>query len=276
MTDFYTQLIEKSGFDEVLVRHALDFVKDVDINEFSRLFFDTEPFSVEKTGVLCFDEAFYPYEFFKLLGTFDLPTEVSSLYVYIALLEHSFKDFSLRINNVSIFFDTAKKLAESSEEYFKENGKHGLYDYCFVANHVRGNIVRLCGFEYQYGEYDGNKAVILHLPDKADLSKSARLNSYQLARQFFDDYPIIGDSWILYPEHKKMLSEDSNIVDFINDFDIVSTNETKDYSELFHVFGRLKDYSHDNLPKNTSLQKAYAERVKNNLPVGSAIGRLKY
>ena len=276
MTDFYTQLIEKSGFDEVLVRHALDFAKNIDLNEFSRLFFDTEPFSVEKTGVLCFDEAFYPYEFFEMLKSFELPMETSSLLVYISLLERSFEDFSTRISGVSAFFDTAKKLVESSDDYFKQNGKYGLYDYRFVANHVRGNIVRLGGFEYQYGEYNGKKTIILHVPDKADLSKPVRLNSYQLARQFFGDFPIIGDSWLLYPEHKKMLSQDSNIVDFINDFDIVSINEITDYSELFHVFGRLRDFSYENLPKKTSLQKAYAVRVKNNLPIGSAVGKLKY
>ena len=109
-----------------------------------------------------------------------------------------------------------------------------------------------------------------------DLTKEKRLHSYSLARIYFGNLPVVADSWLLYPKHKKMLSEDSNIVDFINDFDIVSTSETTDYSELFHVFGRLQDFSYENLPKNTSLQIAYAERVKNNLPVGSATGVLKH
>lgn len=276
MTDFYTQLMEKSGFNEALIRHAMDFAKDIDINEFSRLFFDTELFSVAKTGVLYFKDAFYPYEFYEKLKSFALPSEFSALYVYVLLLERSFEDFSSRIGDKSIFFDTVKKLSESANEYCKNNGKYGLYDYHFIANHIRGNILRLGGFEYQYGEYDGKKAIILHLPSGADLSKENRMESYRLARCFFGDYPIIADSWLLYPEHKKMLSSDSNIVDFLNDFDIVSKSETTDYKEAFHIFGRLGDYSYDKLPKETTLQRAYAERVKNNLPIGSATGVLKH
>lgn len=276
MTDFHKKLIEKSGFDEALISCALKFTKEIDINEFSRLFFDTESYSVTKTGVLCFDEAFYPYDFYSKLSSLGFPQEISSLYLYIALLEHSFCDFSVRINNEDIYFDTAKKISESAKEYYTSNGKYGLYDYHFIANHVRGSILRLGVFEYQYGEYNGKKAVLLHLPEKADLSKQNRLNSYRLARQYFGDYPIIADSWLLYSEHKKMLSDDSRIVSFMSDFDIVGQSETTDYKEAFHVFGRLSDFSYENLPKNTSLQKAYAERIKNGLPIGSGVGILKY
>ncbi|MBQ7399324.1 MAG: hypothetical protein IJW06_02525 [Clostridia bacterium] len=276
MTDFYAQLVEKSGFDEALIRHALDYAKRIDMSEFSRLFFDMSGVSVEKTGVLCFDEAFYPYEFYKKLKTTDLPLETSALYVYIALLPKSFEDFSSRICEKDIFFDTAKRIAEGAKEYFAHNGIFGLYDYHFLANHVRGSILRLGEFEYQYGIFEGKRAIFLHLSDGADLSKESRLVSYRLARKYFGNYPIIGDSWLLYTENKKMLSEDSKILDFMNDFDVVSTYETTDYSELFHIFGRISDYSYENLPKNTSLQKAYAERVKNGLPIGSGVGVLRY
>ena len=73
-----------------------------------------------------------------------------------------------------------------------------------------------------------------------------------------------------------MLSKDSRILDFMNDFDIVSSSETYDYSETFHIFGRLTDFSYENLPKNTSLQRAYAEWIKNGHPIGSGVGILKY
>lgn len=276
MTDFYSALIDKSGFDEALVRRALDFCKNLDTIELSRLFFDTEPYSVEKTGVLCFDDAFYPYEFYEKLKKLPCPAETASLYVFVILLERSYHDFSARLGDECIFFDTAKRISESAKEYFSQNTVFGLYDYHFLANHVRGNILRLSGFEYQYGKHDGKKSIILHLPEGADLSRKTRLNSYRLARQYFGDFPIIADSWLLYGEHKKMLSEDSKILQFMDDFDIISQSETTDYTELFHVFGRLSDYSYENLPKETSLQRAYAERMRNNLPIGSGIGMLKY
>lgn len=276
MTDFYRQLMEKSGFDEALVRHALDFAETVNIEEFSRLLFDSEPFSVEKTGVLYFEEAFYPYEFFSLLKETGLMPERSALYIYIALAEKSFDLFCRRIDDKNIFFDTMKKLSEDANEYREKYANDGLFDYIFLANYIRGNILRLSGFEYQLGHFEDKKAIILHLPERSDLSKENRLCSYKLARKYFGDYPIVADSWLLYPENKKMLSEDSRIVDFMNDFRIISKCETTDYTELFHVFGRLSDYSYENLPQDTALQKAYAKRVKAGFPLGSGVGILKY
>jgi len=280
MTDFYTQLVEKSGFDEALVRRALRFAKTVDIMEFSRLFFKTQAFCVENTGVLYFKEAFYPFEFYAEVLSYCAEKKLSPkeifLYIYILLLEESFEDFSSRTGAPGLFFNTAKKIAEGASEYYSQHGKCGLYEYRFLANHVRGNIIRLGEFEYQYGHFEGKRCIVLHLPEKADLSKDKRLESYRLARQYFGTYDIIGDSWLLYSEHKKMLPKDSRIVDFMNDFDIISTYETTDYSELFHVFGRLSDFSYENLPKKTTLQKAYAERVKNKLPIGLGVGKLKY
>ena len=276
MTDFYKQLIEKSGFDEALIRRALDFSESIDISFFSRLLFDSEPFSVENTGVLYFEEAFYPYDFFSSLKSFDIPPERSALYIYTALAEKSFDEFKNRICDENIFFDTMKKLSEDALEYYKDHACDGLFDYIFLANHVRGSILRLSGFEYQLGHFENKKAVILHLPEKADLSKENRLKSYSLARKYFGNLPIAADSWLLYPENKKMLSVDSRIVDFMNDFDIISQSETTDYKEAFHAFGRISDYSYENLPQSTSLQRAYAERIKKGLPLGAGVGILKY
>ncbi len=280
MTDFYAQLVEKSGFDEALVRRALEFAKNIDMANLSRLFFDTEPFSVERTGVLYFEEAFYPFEFYAEILSYCAEKNLSPkeifLYIYILLLEDSYEDFSLRTGAPELFFNTVKKIAQGVGEYYSQHGKFGLYEYRFLANHVRGNIIRLGEFEYQYGHFEGKRCIVLHLPEGADLSKDKRLESYRLARQYFGAYDIIADSWLLYEEHKKMLSEDSRIVDFMNDFDIISTYETTDYTELFHIFGRLSDFSYENLPKTTTLQKAYAKRVKNKLPIGSGVGILRY
>ena len=36
------------------------------------------------------------------------------------------------------------------------------------------------------------------------------------------------------------------------------------------------DFSYENLPQNTSLPKAYAERVKRKMPIGVGVGVLKF
>ena len=165
MTDFYIKLIEKSGFEEALVRRSLDLATQIDIHTLSRLFFDENPCSLSDTGVLFLKEAFYPFGFYDELKKICLPIEEASLYVYILLLEKAYDSFLSAINNETIFFDTAKRIAESAREYFHDNGKYGLYDYHFLANHVRGSILRLGEFEYQYSVTKNKKSITLHVPN---------------------------------------------------------------------------------------------------------------
>ena len=192
------------------------------------------------------------------------------------LLERSFYDFTERLGDEGIFFDTAKRISEGAREYFEEFGRFGLSDYHFLANYVRGTVIRLSGFEYQYATFNGKRCIKLHLPEKCNLSRENRTSSYNLARKYFGDFSIIAESWLLYPENRKMLSCDSRILQFMDDFEIISVSESFDYCELFHVFGRLSDFSYENLPQSTSLQKAYAERVKRKMPVGAGVGVLKF
>ena len=281
MIDFYIQLIEKSGFSEALVCRSLDLASKTDFKELSHLFFDTVPFYVSDTGVLFFDDAFYPFEFYDKANahfrSIGISPETGFLYLYIALAEEGYSRHKERNLPENICFDTLKTLKNASETYFKSEKNEGIYDYHFLANHVRGSIIKLGEFEYQYGFYKSKKSIILHVPDGADLEKQKRLYSYKLARQYFGNHPIVGDSWLLYPELSEMLTPNSKILDFANDFDIVSVYETYDYKELFHIFGRDADYSKPHsLKQSTSLQKALVRRITERLKIGSATGILKY
>ena len=275
MKDFYDSLIEKSNFCAKIVENAVNFAKKVDLESFEHLFFETQECTVENHGVLYFEDSFYPYEFYEQIKKLDTPCEKTALYLYVLLSEKSFKLFKQRGLCEKIFFDTLRTVADEAKEYNCATEDDGLFNYHLLANNIRGSILRLGEFEYQYGIHKNSRTIFIHVPSGADLTKEKRVYSYTLARQYYGDYPIIADSWLLYPENKKMLSADSRIIDFANDFEVISINETTDYRELFHIFGRIGDFSYENLPKNTSLQKAYAERIKNSLPAGSGVGILK-
>ncbi len=79
-------------------------------------------------------------------------------------------------------------------------------------------------------------------------------------------------SWILYPENKSILSEGSNLYSFISHFEIIDVVEDTLYKDAWRLFDRDYQGTTDGLPQDTSLRRAYAERMKAGLPLGVALG----
>lgn len=274
----YRRLGEESGLNRELLCEANDFCGNLPMQCLWDLFVGDG-----KTGKIpYFRGGFYPFEFFSSVGDLLKKNNVSAergfLYLYLGFAQRAYDVFMQNKLEENVFFDTFKRIAESAEEFFADKAFYGLYEYHFVACHVRGSIVRLGTLEYCYGTYKNKKAVFMHVPKNADISAEKRKMSYEKAFKYFGKYPIILDSWLIYPENKNILCENSKILDFAKDFEIVSSEESFDYNELFHVFGRgVGEISPDNkaLPQKTYLQRKMTERMRQNKPCGSAIGILK-
>ena len=79
-------------------------------------------------------------------------------------------------------------------------------------------------------------------------------------------------SWLLYPENKRILSATSNLLSFISRFEVIDVEEDRTYHDVWRLFD--KEYTGDpsDLPQDTSLRRAYAQRIKEHLPLGIALG----
>lgn len=79
------------------------------------------------------------------------------------------------------------------------------------------------------------------------------------------------ESWILFTENKKFLSNESNIVKFSDRFEIVSTKYFSDYSELWRIFDcEYKGIS--SLKGDSSLRKGYIDLVRRKKKIGESLG----
>ena len=109
------------------------------------------------------------------------------------------------------------------------------------------------------------------LPEDVDASCAA-------ASAFFKDRYGIKDvifachSWILYPENKKIMSETSNLYSFISRFEIIDVVEDTLYKDIWRLFDTEYHGDADALPQDTSLRRAYAQRVREHKPLGVALG----
>ena len=108
-------------------------------------------------------------------------------------------------------------------------------------------------------------------PEEVDASCAAA-SAFFKVRYGMEKVIFACHSWLLYPENKKMLSETSNLYSFISRFEVIDVQEDTEYKELWRLFDKVYDGNPDALPQDTSLRRAYAQRVKDNEPLGVALG----
>lgn len=133
--------------------------------------------------------------------------------------------------------------------------------------------------QFQYTDfctnlYEDNGVVIkdsefcigMHIPSHiGPLTYEARLDSYKRAHEFFrDKFPgkysyFTCSSWLLYPDNLNILPENSNVSDFILDFEPLDITRTYDFGDAWRVFGPEWNKPVAELPRKTSMQRAFAE-----------------
>ena len=126
---------------------------------------------------------------------------------------------------------------------------------------------------------EGDPLLSVHIPFKAVLTRELLDESYKKARSFFTKYypqftnaPITCGTWLLSPELKAFLPENSKILEFQSDYKIVSTDKSNDNC-LFFLFGNpKKPVDHTSLPENTSLRRAAKQHLINGGVIGTGTG----
>lgn len=113
---------------------------------------------------------------------------------------------------------------------------------------------------------DSEFVVGMHIPSHlGGLTYDVRLDSYKKAYEFFKDrfkdkYAIFCcNSWLLYPDNLNILPENSNVSDFLLDFEPLDITRTYDFGDAWRIFGADAHKPVSELPRKTSMQRAFAE-----------------
>ena len=139
----------------------------------------------------------------------------------------------------------------------------------FKANYKKGNIVL----------NESSIVLNVHIPRTGTkLDRESMNASYKAAAEFykseFKDTPVIFvcHSWLLFPRNKEILSETSNLYQFISDYDVFESGEYDSYGEVWRLFDTHYDGNVDHLPQNTSFRRGYADWIRNNIKTGWGYG----
>lgn len=133
------------------------------------------------------------------------------------------------------------------------------------------------------GYAEGSYYIDVHIPGGAPLTPALCAASYAEAAAFFRarygmEHILFGcHSWLLSPELRMILPENSNILAFARDYTILQTNidpTSSAVSFIFHVPGIPADL--ETLPEETSLQKALKTHLQGGKTINTAFGILEY
>ncbi len=117
----------------------------------------------------------------------------------------------------------------------------------------------------------GDKLIGMHIPSLGPLSTEVLLDAFRRAHDFplFSEVRVPGTDWtpfccgsyLLYPPHYDFLPPQSGILKFMDCFDIVEYDDSETFNDKWRIFANYKDAEPQDLPRDTSLRRAFADRL---------------
>ena len=112
-----------------------------------------------------------------------------------------------------------------------------------------------------------------HIPSCGPLTRESVIDSYLQAKEFFapqlNGKPAVVQcsSWLLSPQHKTILPPTSNIRRFCEDFELYDWGKSENKGDLWRIFYKNAQNPPEELPRTTTLERAYADLLqKGELP----------
>lgn len=195
-----------------------------------------------------------------------------------------------------LFYDTMNGLTCKLGECKTMYGVPGTFVADWFDRFYIPDRFRLGRLEYETSEFPeehyekdgfvlkkGDTVINMHIPSAGPLNRELVEQSLAKAYDFYKkDYAVGGklafmcSSWLLYKEHYDFLDKNSNILRFMDFFDIIKSFDTEGFHDCWRVFSCEYDGHPENLPENTKLQKALKKRLCDGKPLGRGLGVIIY
>ena len=111
-------------------------------------------------------------------------------------------------------------------DHFKTFRKYQFSWAWWLPREISLNEFRIGALEYEFVDGE-DREIAVHIPSDADFSEASVDHSIRAFREFANKYfpewnnvKIVCDTWMLMPELKEMLGENSNIISFQERFEI--------------------------------------------------------
>ena len=183
----------------------------------------------------------------------------------------------------AVFWDGMKDLAIWAEDYWQKHGVPGIAEWGWVLTTLSMRVFRLGRLQFEPTQLEedlvcgdrtypaGTPILGVHIPAGESLDAAAVQAAMDYAPRFFKTHfqksfeLFHCHSWLLSPQLKELLPEDSRILQFQNLFEVCGVDRERQAEE--RVFGFLAD-DPAGYPEETSLQR----KMKTSLLAGKHYG----
>lgn len=207
-------------------------------------------------------------------------SEYTSNLVFFLCLSRTALDY-YRDNGLpeEVFWDGMRDLRYKNEECRLIKGVRGNFVPEWTVLFFRMELFGLGRLQFELTHYNGfykkgekylrpvSNVIKAHIPrDGTPLSPEACDRSFERALEFFGGelgrYPAaMCNSWLLFPENRNMLRPGSNILAFMDRFDIVESGCYGDFEALQSLFD-TDEKDPDRLPADSYFRRAYIAYLK--------------
>ena len=220
-----------------------------------------------------------------------LHTYTVSMLAFLCLGKRLKERYAERGYSEALYYDTVAVLRQQLDECWLMYGVVGSFVALWFVGFFDLTLFALgrLQFEIVKTEKDytignrllpaGSKAINMHIPQTgARLDHASVEDSYRRAAAWFadefKDQPMVFTclSWLLDPWNMTVLPENSNMAQFYRDFEIVEVEPNDSYYSLWPLFNCVYNGNPDDLPANTSLRRAYIERIRRGEVTGMGRG----
>jgi len=197
-----------------------------------------------------------------------------------------------------VIWDTFTDLRSKAYECYEIYGYWGTFVGFWFGLFMRCEIIKFGRFEYQDGTYDndfnrvcggftievGRPCLGIHIPSNfGPVDYESRMKSYKMAYDFYSkehgrtDALVCGcGSWLLYPGYKNAFPAGSNSLDFMDDWDIVKTEEEDHFGDAWRLFGDSYQKPLEEWYEDNSMRRAFKKYFLDGGKSGEGIGYLVF
>lgn len=175
-----------------------------------------------------------------------------------------------------VYLDSLIDLRVWALTCMRNYGEWGMEEFKWLQHALRGKVIRMgrLQFEenvYEYGpDYNAHGVSLkrddpvigVHIPEDGPFTTEQRLDAYKQAYKYFGNPVFVCESYLLYPPQYDFLKPESNIIKFMNEFEVVHVHEDRFRQDMWRIFGLRERYDPKELPRETSLQRGYAEHLE--------------
>ena len=273
----------KEWIDEI--DHAMDIISNN--KELTDFFFNTSAL---------ISESAHP-ELFEYLTdggeTGGIPHTMWALVCVLHALEGAKGHYLKKGIPLNVFLDTMRDIYIWTKEWHDTMGAVGLFEIGWLLRHIDLHIFRLGRLEFemiysdfdseQHGIEEGSALITVHIPKDGRLDTEECMESYAKAKEFFKTYyadyqyeAFICHSWLLDPRLKTFLNENSNIINFQNQYQIIRIDDgPKEVMMFVFQINRAFDADLEKLNAETTLEKGVLDYMKSGGMLGAGLGILK-